>query len=1395
MFLMCVFLTFNTFPQQAEIVKIGGRPPQTYRAPEYIPDEANGDVCLQNVPRYDWSEGCFNTAAAMLVGYYDWKGWDDMYAGPSAINGLAPQSNIEYWGTGNCPLSATEKGMDGRLYRGHVDNYWGDPDPYIVNGWPQHTWKDCTGDFMGTSQDYWNMPDGFTAIAWLPNGEKVHNSTQHENSTPRYKDGCHGLRKFIESRGPDQQKYTVLQNYNQAVKKGNMTMGFTFDDYKNEINDDRPVFLHVTQHTMLGIGYNNNGNKVILLDTWDWNTHEMTWAGTYWDGFQYLDHYAVTVIEIADPPPPAADDFVEFVYDPPNFVPPVVLDLDNWYQYVTKFTSVQQNSHVIWWKLSIELYHENGQYQLFYEEENTPYIFEKAWYVNTPAELPQYTWIRNSNGNIDGFAKVEVMDSDGFYHFDQLDIEFLFGPPTPQIVGASVQNNSLFLSYVTMGAPEYEIYYDIDPGPPYNGTGALQGNSPIDAGGLTTFEISGLQTCTPYYFSIKATNDQGQSVFSPEKEIVIIESANQNIQYVFDEYYMNYNTTLDDNYYFDGDLIIGSGVSVTIGGINTFGENSKIIIQPGGKLTLDGAICTGVCDQTWQGIEVWGDKNEAQLPDENGNYPQGFLEMKNGAIVENSLMGIELWKPGDYNTTGGIIDAKDAIFRNNKKSIHALNYRNIYDPEGLNIELNYYGRFEDCTFEITSTYHGEAEFFKHIDLSQVKGFRFDGCDFSVDASATNVSQWTAGIAAYDAGFTAEARCTSNNTPCSEWDPVTFDGFNNGISVSNTGSNNTFSVYRAQFTNNATGIRASGVNNFSVLFSDFFIGENNTDGTECEGQGGRASGIGISTTSGNSFAIEENYFTKAAGAPTGNYTGIRVAETNAVDEIYNNQFNGLGYGIYAEGKNWEGSDFSKGLSLLCNQFTGSYRDIDVEKNIPGQGGIQSSQGSAARPAGNEFVNTDDYTIYNNGNYPILYYYTTGTTTADPDPSWEVGPMPTGNTNNCPSHYGGGSTEGLVLSEEESLAVEQEYLAATNNYNNVKALYNNLQDGGDTEGLKAEVETAWPTDTWELRAELLGKSPHLSTEVLKKAADKTEVLPESILFEILSANPDELRKEELIKYLEDKENPLPQYMIDILRQVAYGTTYKTALQNQMAESLRLKTRAANDIIRSILYKEETDFDELRNWLDNRGGITADQQIIESYLAEGNVDDALSLAGMIPQLYQLCTYDLDEHDYYLDMLNLRIDVLQQGRNYDELTGGEVAQLESLAQNSYGTAGARARAILEQHYGHHYCNCLNVSGNQGFKSTTINPALLNQALGASITVDPNPARDWAAFDYSLPETADKGLIKISDASGNVVKVIEVTGTQGQYVWDTREVKPGVYFYTFLVNGSGNTSKLVISK
>ena len=342
---------------------------------------------------------------------------------------------------------------------------------------------------------------------------------------------------------------------------------------------------------------------------------------------------------------------------------------------------------------------------------------------------------------------------------------------------------------------------------------------------------------------------------------------------------------------------------------------------------------------------------------------------------------------------------------------------------------------------------------------------------------------------------------------------------------------------------------------------------------------------------------------------------------------------------------------------------------------------------------------------------------------------------------------------------------------------------------------DIQTAQPDDMWALKAQLLDDSPHLSMEVLMEASDRTDVFPDDVLFDILSANPDELKKDTLISYLENKENPLPDYMIAILQQVAQGTTYKTVLQNQMAGYNRDKSRAAYDIVRSILADTVIDMTDLRNWLDNTGGIRTDEQIIASYLQECNYTDALSLSNMLPGLYEFLGNDSIEHNYFMDLLNLQINMKQQGRNIFQLDSTEVATLLSIAANSTATAGAQARGILEYAYGYNYCNCPELIDTSAYKNQGINWTNFEKLSGIEITAEPNPAREWAAFNYTLPGKYSKGTIQITDISGKLIQIINVCGKQGQEVWDTRLINAGVYFYTLHAGGLSKTGKIVINK
>jgi hypothetical protein len=611
--------------------------------------------------------------------------------------------------------------------------------------------------------------------------------------------------------------------------------------------------------------------------------------------------------------------------------------------------------------------------------------------------------------------------------------------------------------------------------------------------------------------------------------------------------------------------------------------------------------------------------------------------------------------------------------------------------------------------------------------------------------------------------------------------------------------NTFLVSRAHFTNNAYGIRNLGVNNFIVLHSEFFLGYNEKEKDPCDSEGKSASGYGIHMTGCTGFAIEDNEFSKAAGAPLGNYTGILCKDSETQhDIIYRNIFNGLSYGNFAEGLNRSDPNYDlTGLEYQCNTNTGNNRDFVVAKKDPSDNPqIRTFQGTQHKEAGNIFSSNvmPEGHFKNEGTQVINYFYNSNPP-IDYTEDYVV-PINITGTNTCPSNYGGGSGESeksVVLSEDEKQEAEMEYASNLTDFNNVKVLFNNLEDGGNTQALKTEVETAWPSDMWALRAELLGKSPHLSKEVLMAAADKTDVLPESILFEILSANPDELRKEELISHLENKDQPLPAYIISILRQLAGGITYKTILLQDMARYQAGKTQAAYNLIRSCLNDTVSNNAYLRTWLNNLDNLNADRQIVASYLAEENYTAAQTMLDLIPATRNLEGNALTGYNDYKTMMEMQMAWQQQGRSIFELDSLEVDILVEFAENASGKAAMMARGILEYAYGHHYCNCLPVDDPAAWKSMALMPGS-DVDKGLSIQAVPNPASTWVAFNFALPVHVNEAVLQITDVNGKSITSFVLTAKQGQQVWDIRSVNKGVYLYNLKAGAMNKNGKLIIN-
>ena len=275
------------------------------RAPSITP-EPGADVWLSNFPSYNWVFGCGAVAGAMIAAHYDRNGYPNVYTGPTN-GGVMPNTDTS-WGTWidsngdsyvSNPLVASQNGVDGRTIRGSIDDYWIEidstaPDPYITNGWTQHSWGTAIGDYMKTSQSAYGNADG-SSVMWNYTSSSNKYQCNNMSTDAKNSDLTYGMKEFYEARG-----YTVNTCYNQKTDN-QVSGGFSLGDFQSEIDAGHPVLIFIQGHFMVGYGYDGYSSDILVRDTWDSNPNNvkrMTWGGKY----DNRDLLAVGIIHL-DPPP------------------------------------------------------------------------------------------------------------------------------------------------------------------------------------------------------------------------------------------------------------------------------------------------------------------------------------------------------------------------------------------------------------------------------------------------------------------------------------------------------------------------------------------------------------------------------------------------------------------------------------------------------------------------------------------------------------------------------------------------------------------------------------------------------------------------------------------------------------------------------------------------------------------------------------------------------------------------------------------------------------------------------------------------------------------------------------------------------------------------------------
>jgi hypothetical protein len=84
------------------------------------------------------------------------------------------------------------------------------------------------------------------------------------------------------------------------------------------------------------------------------------------------------------------------------------------------------------------------------------------------------------------------------------------------------------------------------------------------------------------------------------------------------------------------------------------------------------------------------------------------------------------------------------------------------------------------------------------------------------------------------------------------------------------------------------------------------------------------------------------------------------------------------------------------------------------------------------------------------------------------------------------------------------------------------------------------------------------------------------------------------------------------------------------------------------------------------------------------------------------------------------------------------------------------------------------------------------NKIANDLIKVFPNPAKDYVIFELSSAKIT-QSTVKIFDISGQ--EIVTLSAKNRKIIWDTRNIKNGIYFYNVETGGEVSTGKIVLQK
>lgn len=331
------------------------------------------------------------------------------------------------------------------------------------------------------------------------------------------------------------------------------------------------------------------------------------------------------------------------------------------------------------------------------------------------------------------------------------------------------------------------------------------------------------------------------------------------------------------------------------------------------------------------------------------------------------------------------------------------------------------------------------------------------------------------------------------------------------------------------------------------------------------------------------------------------------------------------------------------------------------------------------------------------------------------------------------------------------------------------------------------------TIEVYNELMQKSPCLSDTVVRSAIEKENVLPNAMIRDIMVANPHTAKSNELMDKLDERWDPLPEYMKAQILQGKSIVSIKEELESELAGYKQQRAKAFNGLVRWFLndtLNPVASSDSLLLLFQQDNTLNSKYSLAMLHIERGELQSSMDVVNALSNQYNLQGGDLTNHQEMVNYCNMVVDLANEDKSILEVDSLQLNQLLAMEATQQGQASVYARNILlalnEIEYDEPIILPDPLKSAQAYEDYQ---ELLNVKPPKQIEVYPNPSDGYVIISYKLEMDKPGYSIRITDLNGKTIKTIDINNQIDQVIIDTQNWKPGVYIGTLELNGNPTES------